>query len=117
MAKKKMDAAKGEPVEAVVDVADLTEDPGNARLHDEENIATIIKSLGTFDQVHPIVVQKSGMRVIAGNGRLEAMRRLGWAKCRALLVDWDDERCKAFALIDNRSAEQGKWDYQRLADV
>jgi hypothetical protein len=48
----------------------LNLDPANARTHDEKNLATIMGSLARFGQRLPLVVQKQGMIVRAGNGRL-----------------------------------------------
>ena len=49
-------------------------DPSNAREHGTENMEAIVGSLKRFQQVEPLVVQKSTGRVIGGNGRLVAMR-------------------------------------------
>ena len=64
-----------------VPLAELHPDPGNARAHNERNLAAIRDSLLRFQQAEPLVVQKSTGRVIGGNGRLAAMRELGWTSC------------------------------------
>lgn len=46
-------------------VAELREDPANARAHDARNIEAIKTSLRTFGQRKPIVVR--GGAVVAGN--------------------------------------------------
>ena len=56
-------------------------DPANAREHGPENLEAIISSLKRFNQAEPLVVQKASGRVIGGNGRLVAMRKLGWKEC------------------------------------
>ena len=53
-------------------------DPANARVHPEENLAAIEASLRRFGQAEPLVVQAKSGRVIGGNGRLVAMKKLGW---------------------------------------
>lgn len=93
-----------------VPVADLTMDPANARLHPERNLAAIAASLHRFGQRKPIVVQRSGMIVRAGNGTLEAARSLGWSHVAALVVDEADIEATAFAIADNRTAELAEWD-------
>src|SRR5262249_52481740 len=55
-------------------------DPANARLHPETNLDAITASLRRFGQAEPLVVQAGTGRVIAGNGRLIAMKKLGWTE-------------------------------------
>jgi hypothetical protein len=54
--------------------------------------------------------------VLAGNGTLEAAKRLGWDKVTITRTpaDWSYEQCRAFALADNRSAELAVWEDERL---
>ena len=56
---------------------ELVPDPANPRLHGRVNLDTIAASLRRFGQAEPLVVQKGTLRVIAGHGRLAAMRALG----------------------------------------
>lgn len=98
-----------------VSLAKLHEDPANARLHDEANLAAIKASLQEFGQVEPLVVQKSTGKVIGGNGRLRAMQALGWKACDIVEVDADDLRATALGITLNRTAELAKWDDGALA--
>jgi DNA modification methylase len=91
------------------------EDPANARLHPEKNLAAIRASLSKFGQRKPIVVQRQGMVVRAGNGTLRAARALGWTTIAAVVVDEGDLTATAFAIADNRTAELAKWDEDALA--
>lgn len=98
-----------------VEVSKLNPDPENARLHDERNSKVVEESLTTFKQRMPIVVQKQGMIVRAGNARLLAAQRLGWSHIAAVVVDESDVEATAFAIADNRSSELGEWDFAQLA--
>jgi ParB-like chromosome segregation protein Spo0J len=60
----------------------LVLDPANARQHGEPNLDAIRASLTRFGQAEPLVVQRATRRVIGGNGRLVAMRALGWTESR-----------------------------------
>ena len=51
-------------------LSDLTLDSANARTHDEKNLAAIKGSLSRFGQCLPLVGQRQGMIVRAGNGRV-----------------------------------------------
>lgn len=100
-----------------VPVETLNLDPRNARRHGDRNLETIVSSFREFGQRSPIVVQREGMIVRAGNGRLEAARRLGWTHVAAVVVDEDDVAATAFAIADNRSAELATWDDDTLAEL
>jgi site-specific DNA-methyltransferase (adenine-specific) len=97
-------------------IKDLTPDPANARQHDEKNLKAIQGSLKEFGQRKPIVITEAGV-IVAGNGTVEAAKRLGWTKIDAVRVpgDWTPEQTKAFALADNRTAELASWSPEVLA--
>lgn len=102
----------------------LEVDPDNARTHDEANLAAIQASLLRFGQAEPLIVQRSRRRVIGGNGRLEAMRRIGWKEADAVFVDLDDTAARALSLALNRTAEASdagdvpaaRWNVDRLLE-
>ena len=96
-------------------IADLNLDPANARIHDERNIDAIVSSLHRFGQRSPIVVQRDGMVVRAGNGRIVAAKRLGWTHIAAVVVDESNLDATSFAIADNRTAELAGWDNDVLA--
>ena len=97
-------------------IKDLTLDPENARQHDEKNLKAIQGSLKEFGQRKPIVITEAGV-IVAGNGTVEAAKRLGWLSIDAVKVpsDWTPDQIKAFALADNRTAELANWDKDILA--
>lgn len=93
----------------------LKPDPANARKHDQRNLDAIAASLSRFGQRAPIVVQREGMIVRAGNGRLAAAKSLGWSHMAAVVVDDASIDAVAFAIADNRTAELAAWDDETLA--
>ena len=98
-----------------VAISTLSPDPANARKHDGRNLTAIASSLEKFGQRKPIVINANDV-VIAGNGTVEAARKL---KIKALDVvrvpaDWSEEKIKAYALADNRTAELASWDAEIL---
>jgi len=97
-------------------IADLTPDPENARQHDEKNLKAIQGSLKEFGQRKPIVITEAGV-IVAGNGTVEAAKRLGWLEIQAVKVpkDWTASQTKAFALADNRTAELAAWSPEVLS--
>lgn len=88
----------------------LLADPANPRTHDERNISAIMASLREHGQVEPLLVQASTGMVIAGNGRREAMARLGWTEATCSVVDVDDTQARKLSIALNRSGELAGWD-------
>lgn len=98
----------------VVPLDSLQLDPNNARLHPTESIDALCASLKRFGQPEPLVVRRADRVVISGNGRLEAMRALGWREASVRLVDYDVRESAAYALTANRTGELSVWDTERL---
>ena len=98
-------------------VANYKSDPNNARMHDERSIQGVLDSLQQFGQRKPIVVHKETMIVKAGNGTLEAAKRLGWTHIAVVHIDEDGKSSDAYALADNRTGELSEWDFEQLVDV
>ena len=88
----------------------LTLDPANARSHGDENLEAIRGSLCRFGQAEPLVVQKGSGLVIAGNGRLLAMKELGWDSCDVVELDLDELTATALGISLNRTADLASWD-------
>ena len=92
-------------------------DAANARLHPDKNLEAIARSLSRFGQRLPIVVQKQGMVVRAGNGRVMAALKMGWKWIAAVVVDEESVEATAYAIADNRTAELAGWDDDTLASL
>ena len=90
-------------------------DPANARAHGEQNMEAIVASLQRFGQAEPLVVHRPTGRVIGGNGRLMAMKRLGWTECAVVQLDIDETQATALAIALNRTGELAEWDNEVLA--
>ena len=58
-------------------IGDLKPYAGNARRHSRKQLRKIAESLQRFGWTNPILIDENGM-VLAGHGRLEAARMLGW---------------------------------------
>lgn len=91
--------------------------PKNARVHRKKNLDAIKESLSRFGQVEPLVLQKSTSYVLGGNGRLEAMKSLGWEKVSCVHVDVSDKEALALSVALNRTSELSEWDVEALQEV
>ena len=95
----------------------LHADPANARQHGDRNLDAIRASLATFGQVEPLVVHAATKRVIGGNGRLTAMRALGWTHADIVEIDVSETQATALGIALNRTAELAEWDEQALGKI
>ena len=98
----------------LVPISKLNLDPDNARRHNQRNLDAVATSLKRHGQLKPIVVQREGMVVRAGNGTIRAALSLGWKRIAAIVVDMTDEEATAFAIADNRTSDLAEWDADAL---
>lgn len=89
---------------------ELVIDEQNIRLHNEQNIMMIVNSLKEYGQWKPLIIQKGSNKVLCGNGRLEAMKILGWKECECIQV----QNNAGLSIIDNRLNELSFWKDERL---
>lgn len=101
----------------VLDINEVNEHPQNVRIHSKKNLDIIKHSLEQFGQTKPILVQKSTMYVIAGNGTLQAAKALGWTQIEAHLLDLTDDKANALAILDNKSTDESQWDEKGLTEL
>ena len=98
-----------------IQIDTLIPDSANPRTHDERNLNAIRASLSEHGQVEPLVVQKSTMMVIAGNGRMQALKSLGHTEASVVLLDVDDQQARKLSIALNRTGELAGWDEETLA--
>lgn len=97
----------------VIPIDQLIEDKDNARKHTDKNISTIVASLQRFGQQKPIVIDQHNV-VRAGNGSLQAAKKLGWQTIACYRSELTGAELKAYAVADNRTAELAEWDDEIL---
>ena len=99
-----------------VRISSLKLHPRNVRLHPEVNLQAIITSLQRWKQQRPIIVDRHN-QVIAGNGTLEAARRLKWTVIDVVRTQLDGPEAEAYAIADNKTTDLSEFDYEKLASV
>ncbi|MBK8172778.1 MAG: DNA modification methylase [Sandaracinaceae bacterium] len=118
LATAQLERAVGHPLALRrVPIESIHLDPANARAHPERNLQSIKGSLARFGQVEPLVILKSTGRIIGGNGRLVAMKSLGWAECDIVELDISDLEATALGIALNRTSELAEWDEDALASI
>jgi ParB-like chromosome segregation protein Spo0J len=94
----------------------LKPDPGNARARSKKQIRQLARSIETFGFNVPVLVD-ADLKVIAGHGRLQAARQLGFAEVPTISLEHlTPEHAKASAIADNRLAEIAEWNDRRLVE-
>lgn len=109
----------------LVTLADLQQDPNNARKHNPRNIGMIETSLRQLGAARSGVIDENGV-ILAGNGTCEALNNAGIHKVKIVEANGEEwvvvrrkgltaEQKRALAIADNRAAELAEWDGPMLA--
>lgn len=100
-----------------IDVKKLNFNKRNTRIHTRRNLETLKQSLTEFGQTKPIIINKNGMYVIAGNGTLQAAMDLGWDKIDCHVLDLDENKAMALSVLDNKTSDLSQNDEKMLTEV
>lgn len=96
-------------------LADLKPYAGNAKKHDEAQIANVMQSIKDFGVVQPIVVDKDNVLII-GHCRLIASKRLKLKEVPVVRLDYlSEDEAQKLRLLDNKLNES-EWDFDLLAE-
>ena len=99
-----------------VDINTLKEYEKNAKLHPQEQIEQIKKSIQEFNMIDPIGVWKDNS-IIEGNGRYKACMQLGIKEVPIIRLDHlTDEERKAYILVHNKLNMDTGFDLDILND-
>jgi len=94
-----------------VPLSDLNLYPNNPRKSD---VSLIAKSLETYGQYKPITVNANNNEILAGNHTFQAAQQLGWDTIAVTFINVDEETAAKIVAIDNRSADLGEYDNEKL---
>jgi ParB-like chromosome segregation protein Spo0J len=87
----------------------------NARTHSRKQIGQIARSIERFGFTNPVLISDDN-EIIAGHGRVEAARHLGWRTVPTLrLSQLGRAERRAYVLADNKLAQNAGWDRELLA--
>ncbi|WP_395066169.1 site-specific DNA-methyltransferase [Paraburkholderia silvatlantica] len=91
-------------------VAALNAYARNARTHSEVQLAQLCDSMREWGFTIPVLVAEDDT-IIAGHGRVEAAKRLGYDAVPVIVArGWTAQQIRAYVLADNRLAENAGWD-------
>jgi DNA modification methylase len=87
----------------------------NARSHSKKQVKQIASSIERFGFTNPVLVSDDG-EIIAGHGRVEAAKLLGWKTVPTIaLSHLSETERRAYVLADNKLALNAGWDKEILA--
>jgi DNA modification methylase len=96
-------------------ISELKPYPRNARTHSRKQINQIAASITGFGFTNPVLVDEDG-QIIAGHGRVQAAKLLGFAEVPTVqIAHLSATQKRAYILADNRLAEKAGWDKEILA--
>ena len=97
-------------------VRELKPHPRNARTHSGKQLHQLEKSIETFGFTVPILVDDKDV-ILAGHGRIEAARKMGYERVPTILIgDLTETQKRAYVIADNRLAQLSGWDADLLAE-
>ena len=85
-----------------INIADVVEYENNAKLHPQEQIEKIKKSILEFGNNDPIAIDENNV-LIEGHGRLKALKQLGYDEVEAIrLSHLSEDQKKTYILVHNK---------------
>ena len=82
----------------------------NSRVHDDEQIERIKRSIKEFGFINPVLIDKNNT-IIAGHARVRAALNLGLTEVPTIeLESLSEEQIRAYVIADNKLAELSDWD-------
>lgn len=98
-------------------VASLKPFDDNPKIHPQDQIDTIVRSIEQFGFINPILVDENNM-ILGGHGRLMAAKALGMTEVECLVVPGlTDAMKRAYVVADNKIGTLGDWDESLLHKI
>src|SRR3990167_578056 len=92
-----------------LEISELKEYKKNARLHPQKQIDLLAKNIKKFGFTTPVLIDEKN-NVIAGHGRLYALKKLNKDKVPCVRIEGLNEKeIKALRLADNQIAAMAEW--------
>ena len=87
----------------------------NPKHHTKEQIKKIVESILEYGWTYPVLIDAK-RNVIAGHGRLEAAKKIGFKEVPVIRLEHlTEEQVRAYRIADNRLSEESRWDRYALA--
>ena len=107
--------AKNPKIE-MLKVSEIMAHPKNPRVHPEELLQKLERSIREFGWTNPVLVSQDGV-LLAGHARVKAAERLGIVEIPAVRLPLTGEKADAYLIADNRLQDDSTWDEKVLAGL
>ena len=97
-----------------IDISLIKPYKNNPREIPKESVQKVIKSIREYGNNQPIVVDQDNV-IVVGHTRWKALKELGRKKAFVIKKEFEKGKAMAYRIMDNRSAEESKWDNKLLA--
>ena len=98
-----------------IKIKDLKPYKNNAKIHTQEQIEQIKKSIQEFGMNDPVAVWGEENIIVEGHGRLEALKQLDYEEVDCIRLDHlTDEERKAYTLAHNKLTMNTGFDFDIL---
>ena len=98
-----------------IKIEDLKPYEKNAKIHTQEQVEQIKRSIEQFGMNDPVAVWGEDNLIVEGHGRLEALKQLGYEEVECIRLDHlTDEERKAYTLAHNKLTMNTDFDFDLL---
>lgn len=98
-----------------ININELTPYKNNAKIHTEEQIGQIVKSIEMYGNNDPIAVWGEDNIIVEGHGRYLALQKLGVDEVEIIRLDHlTNEQRKEYTLVHNKLTMNTDFDFETL---
>src|SRR5574343_1215104 len=98
----------------VVSISDLKPYPQNNKIHTEDQIKKIAKSIDEFGFLQPLVIDKNNT-IVVGHARFEALKFLGRDEVEVVKIEGlSEKKIRLYRILDNKLSDDSQFDIDAL---
>lgn len=100
-----------------IEITKLKKYERNVRVHGEDQIKELQRSLEKFGQTRPLIIDENNT-ILVGNGLYEAMKKANYKKAKCIQkTNYSEQDKKRLIIADNKTYELGVTSYGALNDM
>ena len=99
-----------------VKISDIENHPNNPKVHNDNQIRLIEKSIKKFGYTNPVILSADGI-ILAGHARVKAAIQMGQDTIPCIRTKLTGKEADAYLIADNRLTELAQYDRDILSDL
>ena len=100
----------------IMAIRDLTPHPKNPRVHPEDMLRKLARSIQEFGFTNPVLISEDNM-ILAGHARCKAAEKTGMTEVPCIVLPLKGLSADAYVIADNKLNELSVWDEAKLAEL